>query len=157
MTKVFFGCSMRGGYANAGREELLKLRDIIEQLGHELISNHQLREKIIRKEIKLATEEIHDRDFEWLKDADVGIFEISNPSLGVGSEISDMVHLGKPILCLFKKKLGDSVSAYIRGKQGSKFVKTAFEHHGYGTLAEAKDFIKAFAEKHPKQLTEKAK
>lgn len=84
MTKIFFGCSMRGGYANASREELVKLRNSIEELGLELVSRHQLKEGIFEEENKLASEEIHDRDYNWLREADAGIFEISNPSLGTG-------------------------------------------------------------------------
>lgn len=148
MTKVFFGCSMRGGYANASREQLVKLRDCIEELGYELVSKHQLKEGIFEEEEKLANEEIHDRDYNWLREADFGIFEISNPSLGTGSEISDMAHLGKPILCLFRKEISNSVSTYILGKSNSKFVTSPFECHAYETLAEAKAFIKDFVEKH---------
>ena len=148
MAKVFFGCSMRGGYAKVSREELVKLRDCIEDLGHKLVSKHQLEEGIFEVEKKLANKEIHDRDYDWLREADVGIFEISNPSLGTGGEISDIVHLGKPVLCLFRKDFNDSVSTYILGKSNSKFVTGHFECHAYETLAEAKAFIKDFVEKH---------
>lgn len=148
MKKVFFGCSMRGGYANLDKEELIKIRDLIELLGHELISKHQLENKILDKENEISPKEIHDRDYNWLKEADLGIFEISNPSLGVGSEISDILNLGKPVLCLFKKELDSLVSAYIRGKQGSKLVKASFEYHAYDGLEEAKIFIKEFLERY---------
>ncbi len=148
MAKVFFGCSMRGGHNQASREELLNLRGSIEELGHELVSKHQLKEGIVKEEMARTNEEIHDRDYNWLKESDVGIFEISNPSLGTGGEITDMAHLGKPVLCLFKKSCADFVSAYIRGKQGSEFVTTPFECSPYETLEEAKQLIKKFVEKY---------
>ncbi len=148
MAKIFFGCSMRGGRANLNREEILKVRSAIEELGHELISTHQLEKGILEKESKLASREIYDRDYNWLKEADAGIFEISNPSLGTGSEISDILHMHKPALCLFKKEIENSVSEYIRGKAGSEFITTPIECEGYESLAEAKQIIKNFVEKH---------
>lgn len=147
MAKVYFGCSMRGGHGNASREELALIADAIEQLGHELVSRHQVQEGVIEKESKLGSMKIHDRDYNWLQDAGIGIFEVSNPSLGVGAEISDMVQLGKPVLCIFKKGLENQVSAYILGKKGSRFTKAAFEAKSYGNLDEAKNAIKEFLEK----------
>ena len=148
MAKIYFGCSMRGSQANLSKEEILKVRNAIEELGHELVSTHQLKDGILEKESKLTNQAIHDRDYSWLKEADAGIFEISNPSLGTGSEISDILHLHKPALCLFKKEIENSVSAYIRGKVGSEFVTAPIECEGYGSLAEAKQIIKNFIEKH---------
>ena len=146
MVKIFFGCSMRGGYANLSQEKLSKFPNIIEELGHELSSRHQTQPGIVQEENKLTKTAIHDRDYKWIIESDMGVFEISNASLGVGGEISDMIHLGKPILCLFKKGLGDKVSAYIQGKMGSCYVKGVLECHSYETLDEAKEIIKKFVD-----------
>lgn len=143
---VFFGCSMRGGHEVVSKEELAKFPEIIEELGCVLASKHQTEEGIIAKEDKLDTTNIHDRDYEWEMESDVGVFEISNGSIGTGEEISDMVCLGKPVLCLYKKEFENDVSAYGRGKQGSKYVKTPFECHSYSNLTEAKNIIALFIE-----------
>ena len=74
----------------------------------------------------------------------IGIFEISNPSLGVGGEISDMIHLGRPVLRLLRKGLEKSVSAYTQGKQGSNYVTTPFECYAYKSAEDAKEKIKSF-------------
>lgn len=147
---VFFGCSMRGGYTVVSREELAKIPDIIEGLGCNLSSRHQTEKNILSKEDLLEKTQIHDRDYKWLLGADVGIFEISNPSLGVGAEISDMVHAGKPVLCVFKKINEDtekSISAYILGKKGSIYVKTVFEWAAYSSLEELSRIIDLFLDK----------
>ena len=144
MKKVFFGCSMRGGYASLNREELIKVRNLIEPLGHKLVSKHQLENGILERESRLSPKEIHDRDYNWLKEADLCVFEISNPSLGTGGEISDALGLEKPVLCLFRKGLSAGVSAYIRGKQGSKFVKARFECRAYNGLEEARAILEEF-------------
>lgn len=146
MAKVFFGCSMRGGYDRISREELVRFREIIEKLGYELASKHQTQEFIIQEEEKLTKTAIHDRDYRWLIESDIGIFEISNPSLGVGGEISDMIHLGKPVLCLFRKGFEKEVSAYIQGKKGSMHITTPFECYSYESLEDAREKIRQFAE-----------
>ena len=146
MVKVFFGCAMRGGNNLVSREDLAKFPEIIEELGYNLSSKHQTQAGIIEKENKLTKTAIHDRDHKWASESDVGIFEISNPSLGVGGEISDMTNMAKPILCLFKKELGDIISAYILGKMGSQYIKTPFECYAYQTLIDAKDKIRNFVE-----------
>ena len=148
MVKVYFGCSMRGGRDVVSREELARFPEIIEELGYELASKHQTEKGIDVKENKLNPTQIHDRDYGWLMESGVGIFEISNPSLGVGGEISDILHEGKPVLCLFRKGIDEKVSAYIRGKQGSKYVKAHFEYFAYESLDDAKQKIKLFVEEY---------
>ncbi len=146
MAKIFFGCSMRGGHDHVSKEELAKLQAVIEELGHEPTTTHQTAVGIIVKENALAKTEIHDRDYKWLTESDLGVFEISNPSLGVGGEIADMLNLGKPVLCLFKKGLKKKVSAYIQGKKGSEFVKSPFGCEEYEDVNDAKEKIKEFIE-----------
>lgn len=144
MLKVFFGCSMRGGQSNVSREDLAIFPLIIEELGYEVASKHQTEAGIIEEENKKSKTYIHDRDYKWLMESDLGIFEISNASLGVGGEISDMANLNKPVLCIFKAGMNINVSAYIQGKQGSKYVKAAFECRAYESADEAKNIIKQF-------------
>lgn len=144
MAKIFFGCSMLGGYDRVSRDELAKIPDIIEELGHELASRHQTQPGITEEENKRGKPEIHDRDYTWEMESDMGLFEISNPSLGAGGEISDMVHMGKPVLCLFKRGLEKMVSNYIQGKQGSRYIETPFECYAYEGLGDIKERIKEF-------------
>lgn len=146
MIKVFFGCAMRGGQNIVAPEELARFPDVIEDLGYTLASRHQTQAGIIQKENKLAKKQIHDRDYKWETESDIGIFEISNPSLGVGGEISDMIHMAKPVLCLFRRGLEDTVSAYTQGKMGSQYVKTSFECYAYNSLEDAKEKIRKFIE-----------
>lgn len=145
---VYFGCSMLGGYAAVCREEIALLHKRITELGYRLASDHQTQPGILEQEAKLEPSLIHDRDYEWLLDSDVGVFEISNPSLGVGSEVSDMIYAGKPVLMLFKHGLEDKVSSYIRGKVGSRYVSCPVECHGYRDLQDAGERINAFIDAH---------
>lgn len=83
-----------------------------------MISRHQTQEDFIENESKRTDQGIHDRDYRWLQEADLVIAEITNPSLGVGAEIADAVHLGIPVLCVYKKEYENQISAYISGKAG---------------------------------------
>jgi hypothetical protein len=145
---VYFGCSMLGGYAAVSREEIARLHKRIAELGYRLASDHQTQPGVLEREAKLEPSLIHDRDYQWLLDSDVGVFEISNPSLGVGSEISDMIYAGKPVLMLFKHGLEDKISSYLRGKVGSRYVSCPIECHAYSGLDAAGDRIRAFIGAH---------
>jgi nucleoside 2-deoxyribosyltransferase len=137
--RVFFSCSMRGGYGRVAQEELRKIPDIIEALGMEVISRHQTNENFMENESQLTDREIHDRDYRWVKEADIVVAEITNPSLGVGAEIADAVNLDIPVLCVYKREYEDVMSAYIRGKTGVVC-------RAYNDLEELKKIIREFAQ-----------
>jgi hypothetical protein len=145
---VYFGCSMLGGYTFVTREELAEFPSLISQLGCRLASDHQTQAGVIEHEAKLDSTYIHDRDYLWALESDLGIFEISNPSLGVGGEISDMIYMGKPVLLLFKRGLEEKVSAYMRGKKGSAYVKSPVECQAYEDMEDAGKLIRAFLNSH---------
>ena len=135
--KIFFSCSMRGGFSRLTQEELRKIPDIIEELGLMVISRHQTSENFEEIESRLTEQEIHDRDYRWLTEADVVIAEITNPSLGVGAEIADAVNLGIPVLCFYKQEYEHQISAYARGKAGVTC-------RAYSDYEELKDVIREF-------------
>jgi hypothetical protein len=145
---VYFGCSMLGGYGAVCREEIALLHKRIAEMGYCLASDHQSQPGVLEREAKLEPAFIHDRDYEWLLDSDVGVFEISNASLGVGSEVSDMIHAGKPVLMLYKHGLEGKISAYLRGKAGSKYVSCPIEYHAYRDLRDAAERIRTFIHAH---------
>ncbi len=57
---------------------------------------------------------IHDRDLNWLREADCLVAEVTTPSLGVGYEIGKATEWLKPTLCLFRPGKG-RLSAMIAG------------------------------------------
>lgn len=143
--KAFFGCSMRGGQALVSRENLQRLKDGLRELGIEFVSEHQTQPGIIAREDEITPLEIHDRDWAYGAISKIGIFEISNPSLGVGAEISDLIHMGIPVICLYSADVPESsISAYIRGKQGSSFVGSAFACCAYSSVDNAKELVADF-------------
>ena len=142
--KIYFGCAMLGGYPYISLAVLVQFPQSIRSLSCELVSDHQTRPGVVEAETKLDPAYIHDRDYSWLLESDAGIFEISNPSLGVGSEISDMIHVGKPVLLLYREGLEAKVSAYIRGKCGSKYVDSLVVCRPYRDMPAAGEHISEF-------------
>lgn len=61
---------------------------------------------------------IHDRDLNWIRQADWIVADVSVPSLGVGYEIREAVMLQKPILGLYRVQPGKKLSAMIAGSPG---------------------------------------
>ena len=137
--KVFFACSMRGRHNILSQEFLRQIADMLEEIGLELMSKHQTQQGIIQQENRKKNILIHDRDYAWLKGCDI-IAEISNASLGVGAEISDAIHMKKPVLGLYHISKS-KISAYIRGKL-EKYPKG--HHAQYQGLEDLKKITKRF-------------
>jgi len=58
---------------------------------------------------------IYQRDMNWLRQADVVVAEVSNPSLGVGYEVAQAELMGRPLQCLYQAGLAGRVSPMITG------------------------------------------
>ncbi|XP_075060624.1 5-hydroxymethyl-dUMP N-hydrolase [Mixophyes fleayi] len=119
---VYFCGSIRGG-----REDRALYERIIGELR---LYGRVLTEHIARPEITETGEDaieegdkfIHDRDIQWLQQADVVVAEVTQPSLGVGYELGRAVAMNKKILCLFRPSSGRVLSAMIRGAHNGRSV-----------------------------------
>lgn len=111
-TKIYFCGSIQGGRQDAGiYAELIKKLQKFGTVLTEHVGNKNAKKPtttVVERECVegdegLSPKEIHDRDVEWLKSADVVVAECTVPSLGVGYEIGTARLLGgKKILCLFR-------------------------------------------------------
>jgi nucleoside 2-deoxyribosyltransferase len=82
----------------------------------EVLTEHLGSDQEIRKKDRvLSDRQIHDRDLQWIMEADMVIAEVTVPSLGVGYEIGRALHLGKPVLCLYHTGAVHSLSAMVSG------------------------------------------
>ncbi|XP_006990882.1 5-hydroxymethyl-dUMP N-hydrolase [Peromyscus maniculatus bairdii] len=110
---VYFCGSIRGG-----REDQALYARIVSRLrryGKVLTEHVPAAELDSRGEAAGGDRLIHERDLAWLRQADVVVAEVTQPSLGVGYELGWAVALGKQILCLFRPQSGRVLSAMIRG------------------------------------------
>lgn len=136
--KIYFGATIAGGREN--EKEIIRLATELEEQGHQVVSKDVVFMDLqwnLREEAKTSSNyyqyiaEHHKRQME---EADVGIFEISQASLGVGFEVCYMAYvLTKPIVLLINRGtdvksatlLGDRsplIKVLEYGERGSSFV-----------------------------------
>lgn len=108
--KIYFAGSIRGGRDKA--EDYKKIADYIEKYA-EILDKHVVDPKLNSKGESIRANEIYERDIKWIKQSDIVIAEVTNPSLGVGYEIAYAEKLGKRIICLCEKNA--NLSAMISG------------------------------------------
>uniref|UniRef100_A0A8C4TD99 2'-deoxynucleoside 5'-phosphate N-hydrolase 1 n=1 Tax=Erpetoichthys calabaricus TaxID=27687 RepID=A0A8C4TD99_ERPCA len=119
---IYFCGSIRGGRQDvAVYQKLVKALQTYGKVLTEHVSDRAISEK--GEDAFNCDKAIHDRDLEWLQEADVIVAEVTQPSLGVGYELGRAVAMNKRILCLFRPSSGRVLSAMIRGAEtaGSMF------------------------------------
>ena len=114
---IYFAASIRGG-----RDDQAIYLQIIElpKRHGTVLTEHLGSEALGAAGEDLADCDIHDRDLEWLKSADVLVSEVTTPSLGVGYEIGRAVEWGKRVVCLYRPSQGRRLSGMIAGCAGAR-------------------------------------
>jgi len=139
MIKIYFAGSIRGGRDLADRyHELIKLLQSHGKVYTEHVGDDN---KISREDGNLTDREIHDRDMDWIRNADLMVAEVSVPSLGVGYEIANALRLGKPLLCLYSQTAKHRLSAMISGSEALTLEK-------YDTTEQAGKILEDFIKEH---------
>jgi hypothetical protein len=113
--KIYFAGSISGGRGDQAIYQ--RIIELLKQHGT-VLTEHFGDASLTAAGESLADCDIHDRDLEWLQDADVVVAEVTTPSLGVGYEIGRAVDWGKRIICLYRPSEGRRLSGMIRGCQG---------------------------------------
>jgi 2'-deoxynucleoside 5'-phosphate N-hydrolase len=115
--KIYYAAAIRGAHLT---DNVFLHKQIIQHLlQHYIVLTEHLADGSLKEiaETNLTDKEIHERDINLVKEADIIIAEVSNPSLGVGYELGRAVEMKKKILCLYRineKRL----SAMVRGSEG---------------------------------------
>ncbi len=111
--KIYFAASIRGG-----RDYARDYKIIISQLSAygKVLTEHIGENKLDDQEENISDTAIFERDTGWLRESDIIVAEVTQPSLGVGYEIALGESLGIRIICLFKQKSGN-LSAMIKGNK----------------------------------------
>jgi len=117
--KIYFAGSIRGG-----RDFAVDYEQIVARLGAHgaVLTEHVADQNLSDHGETLSDEQIFQRDINWLREADLVVAEVSQPSLGVGYEIAAGLALGKPIVCLFRPESG-SLSAMIGGNRDLEVIE----------------------------------
>lgn len=136
--KIYFAGSIRGG-----RDDREWYAAIIKHLAleHTVLTEHLGYESLTDKGEDLSVETIFSRDMDWVRESDVIVSEVTNPSLGVGYELGQAESMGKPILCLYRAQEGKRLSAMILGNSYPTIVI-------YEKIEEAYEACTRFLQKH---------
>jgi nucleoside 2-deoxyribosyltransferase len=111
--KIYFSASIRGG-----RDDVAIYAEIIELLKtYGTVLTEHIGDKQLSSygQVKMTDEEIFIKDTNWIKEADIVIAEVTNPSLGVGYELGLADALNKKIVTLYRPTEGKRLSAMIAG------------------------------------------
>ncbi len=133
--KVYFSGAIRGGrrlqplYAQIVR--------FLGEQGYEVLGAHVADPDVLTKEWRahvadpdvltkewrpgIRASDIYARDLRWLAACDVVVAEVSVPSLGVGVELAEAQHLGKPVICLCEQDV--ALSAMVGGNEYFRHIR----------------------------------
>lgn len=110
--KIYFAGSIRGG-----RDDKDIYFSIIKELQKygQVLTEHIGDPNLTARGEEIDVEQIFRRDMDWVKECDLVVAEVTNPSLGVGYEIGQAESFGKKILCLYREVEGKRISAMVLG------------------------------------------
>jgi 2'-deoxynucleoside 5'-phosphate N-hydrolase len=86
---IYLACTVRGDRGAVAISRLLA--DLLEQLGHTVLTRHLLVDDVETQEGQLPERAVFERDLQWLEAADVLIAEASGSSYGVGFEVGYVI------------------------------------------------------------------
>ena len=112
---IYFAGSIRGGRDD--RELYAQIIELLRDYG-KVVTEHVGDANVNLGGENAPDREIHDRDLDWIRGADILVAEVTAPSLGVGYEIGRAVEWGKRVICLFRPGNGTSLSGMIAGSPG---------------------------------------
>lgn len=136
--KIYFAGSVRAGRGDQDIyysiiNELSKYGKVLtEHLGNKSLSD--------QGEQGVTDNYIFERDFNWLKEADVLVGEVTVPSLGVGYEIGQAESMNKKILLLYRPTEGKKQSVMLSGNSRLKTIE-------YKNIEEIPKILETFFEK----------
>jgi nucleoside 2-deoxyribosyltransferase len=135
--KIYYAAAIRGAHLI---DNVYLHKQIIKHLlKHYIVLTQHLADGSLKNigETDLTDKEIHDRDMRLVREADVIIAEVSNPSLGVGYELGRAVEMKKKILCLYRND-EKRLSAMVGGSEG---ITTKYYSNPEEVLAIIDEFL----------------
>jgi 2'-deoxynucleoside 5'-phosphate N-hydrolase len=143
---IYLACTVRGdrGAVNTAR----LLADLLEQLGHTVLTRHLLLDDVETQEGQLTERAVFERDLQWLEAADVLIAEASGSSYGVGFEVGYVigraVRTAQRVLLLYDAARRPLVSRLIAGN-----THPACTTYPYRDVDDLLQFVKVFLAERP--------
>jgi 2'-deoxynucleoside 5'-phosphate N-hydrolase len=115
--RIYLACTVRGDRRGVAAGRVICTR--LQQLGHEVLTTHLLRDDVETAESQLTERDVFERDLDWLSQCDVLVAEASGSSYGVGFEVGYVLgraaQTGQRVVLLYNTERRHAVSRLIIG------------------------------------------
>jgi hypothetical protein len=112
--KIYFGFTVAGD-----RSSLVAARKIVaslEEMGHEVLTRHLVRDDAWEADRRLTPEEVYRRDMTWLEQCELFMAEVSGSSFGLGFETGYLLGATvKKVVLFYRRDVQSKISLIITG------------------------------------------
>jgi len=100
-----------------------KIATIIQNNGHELVTDHYLNQTIdkIKNETPKESAEYRKNRDKWLRNSDVVLFEGTKQDINLGIEMAEAISLFKPVILFYKEKIS-AVPFSLKAEDRTKVI-----------------------------------
>lgn len=121
--KIHFVTGLEGN-----QDDFLRIVKKIQDLGHELVTDHFLTRTIsdLEQEAEAEAELYDKKSMQWFKRADIVVFECTYSNSSQGYELATAMNLMKPVIVLYRKGVGESPYR-LRGMTSDKLQVLSYD------------------------------
>jgi len=118
---VYFGFTVAGSRSSV--EAAKKIVEVLQSMGHEVLTSHLLREDAWEGDRRLPPQEVFARDMRWLAQCDIFIAEVSGSSFGLGFETGYLLGATpKKTILFYERAVERMISLLIVGNTHSNCI-----------------------------------
>ena len=101
------------GLLDGDKENYKVITQVIQDLGHSLVTNHYLKRNIkdIETESFKESKKFHDEFKSWMNKADVIIYDLTKSDVNAGYEVSFALSTNKPVIVIYEENV--AVTPYV--------------------------------------------
>jgi nucleoside 2-deoxyribosyltransferase len=133
---IYFGFTVVGNRSTV--EEARRIVQLLEELGHEVLTRHLVSEDAWAADRLLSPQEVYRRDMAWIEQCDLFIAEVSGSSFGVGFEAGYVLgNTSKKVLMFYRRDLEKKISLLITGNVHANCTLIP-----YSSIEEVETFIR---------------
>ena len=119
--RVYFGFTVAGSRSSV--EAAKKIVEVLQSMGHEVLTSHLLREDAWEGDRRLPPQEVFARDMRWLAQCDIFIAEVSGSSFGLGFETGYLLGATpKKTILFYERAVERMISLLIVGNTHSNCI-----------------------------------
>jgi len=112
--KIYLGFTVAGSRSSI--EAAKKILDVLESLGHQVLTSHLVGENAWEADRRVAPQKIFARDMDWLAQCDLFVAEVTGSSFGLGFETGYLLGAtAKKTILFFERDAEHRISLLIIG------------------------------------------